>query len=175
MKRRIGEILIENGSITQEQLQDALERQKQEPGKLLGKILIELGHVTEEDIVIALANQFNVPYLPVQNFVLNEAADQLLPKELIRKYLCIPLEKIGNLLTVVMADPTNEQAICEIETATKCKVQVFVATPSEILQVIQEHYHIPLSSTVELREHVSDTSFRSAPAQSTQDKTTQKR
>src|SRR3990167_9051757 len=161
MKRRIGEILIENGSITQEQLEDALKQQKKEPGKLVGKILIQLGYVTEEDIVIALANQFNVPYLPIQNVVLNDVADQLLPKELIQKYLCIPLDKIGNLLTVVMADPTNEQAIREIEAASTCKVQVFVATASEILQVIQEHYRIPLSSALEFGEHVSDVSFRS--------------
>ena len=65
LKKRIGEILIENGTITQEQLQKGLEFQKTIPGKLLGKILIEMGFVTEEDIVVALAAQLNIPYLPI--------------------------------------------------------------------------------------------------------------
>ena len=150
MKKRIGEILIEYGSITQEQLKRALELQKKSPGKLLGKILIEIGFVTEEDIVIALAAQFNVPYLPIGNFVLNETADKLIPKDLIQKHLCIPLERIGNLLTVVMVDPTNEQAIREIEEATKSKVQAFVASTSEISTVLQQHFHIHIHSSAEL-------------------------
>ena len=69
----------------------------------------------------------------------------------------------------------QKKAIREIEAASTCKVQVFVATASEILQVIQEHYRIPLSSALEFGEHVSDVSFRSAPTQSTQEKITHKR
>ena len=69
--KKIGEILIENGALTPIQLGEALERQKGEPVKLLGQILLEMGYVTEEDIVAALAAQFNVPYLPLQNFIFN--------------------------------------------------------------------------------------------------------
>ena len=174
MKKRIGEILIENGTLTQEQLKVALESQKQEPGKLLGKVLIELGYVTEEDIVVALATQFNVPYLPIGNFTLGDAVDGLIPKELIQKYICMPVDRIGNLLTVVMADPTNEQAIKEIESATQCKVQAFVATATEISAVIQQHFHINLSSAANLGESASQVSFRSAVAQKTKEKTTPK-
>lgn len=152
MKKRIGEILIENGSITQEQLKRALELQKELPGKLLGKILVETGSVTEEEIVIALATQFNVPYLPIANFVFNETSEKLIPKNIIQKYLCIPLEKIGNLLTVVMADPTNEQAIREIEEVTKSKVQAFVASASEIMAALQQHFHVDVYASPELGE-----------------------
>lgn len=152
MKKRIGEILIENGSINQDQLKKALELQKELPGKLLGKILVEMGSVTEEEIVIALATQFNVPYLPIANFVFNEASEKLIPKDIIQKYLCIPLEKIGNLLTVVMADPTNEQAIREIEEGTKSKVQAFVASTSEINAALQQHFHIDVYASPKLGE-----------------------
>ena len=143
--KRIGEILIENGSITAIQLDDALRYQKKTPGKLIGKILIELGYVTEEEIVIALASQFNVPYLPLANFTFNESNTKLIPRELIEKYLCVPLERIGNLLTIAMSDPTNEDAIRTIESATKAKVQPFVATSSEIAKVLDQHFHIDLS------------------------------
>lgn len=144
--KRIGEILIENGSIDAVQLNDALQYQKKTPGKLIGKILIELGYVTEEEIVIALATQFNVAYLPLANFAFSEAHEKLIPKELIAKYLCVPLEKIGNLMTVAMSDPTNEEAIRSIEAATKTKVQPFVSTSSEIAKVLEQHFHIDASS-----------------------------
>ena len=144
--KRIGEILIENGSITAAQLEAALQFQKKAPGKLIGKILIELGYLTEEEIVIALSTQFNVPYLPLANFAFNESNEKLIPKELIVKYLCVPLERIGNLLTVVMSDPTNEEAIRAIEASTKAKVQTFVATSSEIMKVLEQYFHIDASS-----------------------------
>lgn len=144
--KRIGEILIENGSITTAQLDDALQYQRKIPGKLIGKILIELGYVTEEEIVIALATQFNVAYLPLVNFAFNEGHEKLIPKELIAKYLCVPLEKIGNLMTVAMSDPTNEEAIKSIEAATKTKVQPFVSTSTEIAKVLEQYFHIDVSS-----------------------------
>lgn len=157
LKKRIGEILIEYGAITRDQLEKALTEQKKQSGKLLGKVLIDMGFVTEEDIVVALATQFNVPYLPIGNVVLNENNDKLIPKELIQKYLCIPLERIGNLLTVVMADPTNESAIREIEEVTKSKVQAFVASSSEIAAVLRQHFHLDVLSTPELGESLGKT------------------
>ncbi|MBI4368207.1 MAG: hypothetical protein HY588_02325 [Candidatus Omnitrophica bacterium] len=169
-KKRIGEILIENGSLTPDQLTKALEQQKTKPGKLLGKILIEMGFVSEEDIVVALATQFNVPYLPIGNFTISEAVDRLIPKEIIKKHVCVPLERVGDLLMVVMADPTNEQAIQEIEAATKCKVQTFVATPTEIWAVIQQHFHITKDSSSDDTEVL----FRSQTTQKPQSKTAPK-
>lgn len=172
--KKIGQILIENGSITSDQLKEALAIQKKQPGRLLGKILFEMGFITEDDLVVALATQFNIPYLPIGNFTLNDELNELIPKELIQKYLCVPLERIGNLLTVVIADPTNEEAIREIETATKCKVQTFVATVSEIAAVIQQHFNINVSSAPKTDEGLSQVPFRSAVTQKTQPKTAQK-
>ena len=168
--KRIGEILIENGTLTQAQLDKALEDQEKAPGKLLGKILIDLGFVTEEDIVVALATQFNVPYLPLGNFTFNETLADLFPKELIQKYLCVPLERIGNLLTVVMADPTNEDAIREIEAATNYKVQAFVATATEITTAIQQQFHLSVSSIPEIGEAISRPSLQSAAKRKAEDK-----
>jgi type IV pilus assembly protein PilB len=169
--KRLGEILIEHGSINQKQLMDALEQQKATKGKLIGEILIELGYVTEEDIVVALATQFNVPYLPIGNFTLNPEVEQMISRELIEKYLCIPLDRIGNLLTVVMADPTNETGIKEIESVTKCKIQAFVASVSEIVGAIEEHFNIKIKSSQKPGEQISKVSFRSAVQNKTQGNT----
>lgn len=172
--KKIGEILIENGSITRDQLEKALTRQKNSAGKLLGTVLIEMGFVTEEDIVIALSTQFNVPYLSIKNVTFNKTTSTLIPQELIQKYTCVPLNKIGNLLTVVMADPTNEQAIREIEASTKCKVQVFTTTTSEILAAIQKYFHISIVAMPEIGEGLSRASSHSRATQVVEEKTAQK-
>ena len=84
------------------------------------------------------------------------------PKELAQKYVCIPLERIGNLLTVVMADPTNERAVKEIEVETKCRIQVFVATTTEIANAIQQYYGISIAAASKPDQNVSQISFKSA-------------
>jgi type IV pilus assembly protein PilB len=160
--KRLGEILIEHGSITQQQLEEALAKQKKMQGRLLGEVLIELKYVSEEDIVVALATQFNVPYLPIGNFSLNEKADEFISKEIIQKYLCVPLDRVGSVMTVVMADPTNEKALQEIEAASKCKVQAFVGSVTEIKTAIREHFGIDISGPAKPGEQVSQVSFRSA-------------
>ncbi|OGW76743.1 MAG: hypothetical protein A3J52_00220 [Omnitrophica bacterium RIFCSPHIGHO2_02_FULL_49_9] len=166
--KKIGEILIEHGCITSEQLEQALKEQKKTPDRLIGQILINLGFVTEEDIVVALATQFNIPYLPVANVSLAEQETKLIPPELVKKYICIPIDRVGHLLTVVMADPTDEEAIKELETVTKCKVHTFVSTVSEIISAIEKHLHIKMNSPTEPSEHISKVSFRSAVQQKTE-------
>lgn len=156
--KKIGEILIEQGALTQKQLEEALARQKKEPGRLLGEILISLGHVSEEDIVVALATQFNIPYLPIANYTLDPTVVKLIPKELVKKHMCIPLERMGNLLTVVMADPTNEQAISEMERVTQCKIEPFVTTTTELTHAIEQAYGLQVAP-VEKPEKIS---FKSA-------------
>ena len=114
--KRIGEILIENGSVTQEQLTKALEQQKKEPGKLLGKILIEMGFVTEEEIVVALATQFNVPYLPIGNFDLTKTANGLLPKELSQLKETVEFV-LGEALATQQKLNNTYEALSELEAA----------------------------------------------------------
>ncbi len=146
--KKIGEILIENGSLTRTQLEEALRLQKKQAGKLLGQLMIEMGFVTEEDIVVALTTQYNLPYLPVGNITLPDASELLIPKELIQKYLCIPLERMGHLLTVVIADPTNEEAIQSIEKVANCKVLPFIATTTEIVNVIRHNFHLEVLNQI---------------------------
>lgn len=153
--RRLGEILIEQGTIAPRQLEEALGKQKREPGKLLGQVLIELGYVTEEDIVVALATQFNIPYLPIANFSVDEKVKKLMPPELVRKHNCLPVDKFGNIFTVVISDPTNEEAIHEIERVTQCKVQLFVSTVSEISNMIQQLFGQSAESTASHSSHLA--------------------
>ena len=139
--KKLGQILIEQGVLTVENLEKALEVQKTESG-LLGEILIRLKMVHEEDIVIALATQFNFPYLAVQNFTINQEAVQSVPAELAIRHTFIPIDKVHNILTVVMADPSNQESIRQIEEKTGCRVQAFVGTVSEIEESVKKNYKL---------------------------------
>lgn len=141
-QKKLGQILIEQGVLTHENLEKALAVQKKESG-LLGEILIRLKMVKEEDIVIALATQFNFPYLAVQNFTINPEAIKTVPAALAVEYTFIPIDKVHSILTVVMADPSNQEAIRQIESLTACRVQAFVGTVSEIEDAVTKNYKLP--------------------------------
>ncbi len=137
--KRIGEILLERGLINRKQLEEALARQKTQGG-LLGQILIEMKVVTEEEIALALTAQYGFPFLPLDNYEIDEEVMKLVPEQVARQYWLIPIDHIGNALTVAMADPSNSHAVEDIETLTSCVVQTFVSTPSDILKAIERYY-----------------------------------
>jgi len=138
-REQIGQLLIQRGKITPEQLDQALQLQK-EQGDLLGEALTKLGFVTEEDIVQALAVQHDLPYLPLANYEIDSELTKLIPESLARKYHILPVDKMGDILTVVMANPLESEAIEEIEALTKCKVEVFIGTSTEIREAIERIY-----------------------------------
>lgn len=137
--KQIGQLLLERGLIAQKQLETALAYQK-EHGGLLGQVLIEQGAVTEQEIALALTAQYGFPYLPLDNYEIDETVIQLIPEQVARQYFLIPIDRIGNALTVAMADPSNTQAIEDIELLTNCAVQTFVSTPSDIQKAIERYY-----------------------------------
>ena len=139
LKEQLGQVLIQGGIITLEQLNKALATQK-ELGGLLGEVLTNLGMASEEDIVQALALQLDFPYLPLANYEIDAEVLKLFPESLVKKYHILPVDKMGDILTIVMADPLNNKAIEEIEALTKCKTEIFVATYTEIKGAIERCY-----------------------------------
>ena len=137
--KRIGEVLLERGLINHKELENALAYQK-EHGGLTGQILIHLGFITEQEVALALTAQYGFPYLPLDNYEIDGGLTELIPERLARQYCLIPIDRIGNALTLAMADPSNVRAIEEIELLTKCVVQTFVSTPTEIGKAIEKHY-----------------------------------
>jgi len=144
--KRIGEVLLERGLIDRKKLEEALAYQK-EKGGLMGQVLIRLGYVTEQDVALALTAQYGFPYLPLDNYEIDNALMELVPERMAREYCLIPIDRIGNALTVAMADPSNVKAIEDVELLTKCVVQTFVSTPSDIEQAIKRHYEQPEKRT----------------------------
>jgi type IV pilus assembly protein PilB len=139
MKKQLGQLLIDKKIITADQLEKALAYQK-EKGGLLGQILIELKFISEQDLVMSLADQYGFPYMPLENYEVNTEAIKLVPEHVAQQYFLVPIDKIGNVLTVVMADPLNDFAIRDIEYLTGCKVTPFVSTASDIKSALGRFY-----------------------------------
>ena len=139
VSKQLGELLLEKGIINQEQLEKALKLQR-ERGGLIGQILVMLGYAKEEEIAQALTVQYGFPYLPLDNYEINAETIKLIPENVATQYNLIAIDKIGDLMTIAMSNPLNVQAIEDIELITKCKVQVFVSTMTDVNNAIKKYY-----------------------------------
>ena len=137
--KRIGEVLLQRGVIARKDLEKALAYQKDHSG-LIGQILIQMGFTTEEEVALALTAQYGFPYLPLDNYEIDSGLTSVIPEEVARQYCLIPIDRIGNALTLAMADPSNVKAIEDVEILTKCVVQAFVSTPSDIAKALDKYY-----------------------------------
>ncbi len=135
----IGEILVRRHLITAKQLQEALEIQKKEE-KYVGEILIQLGYLDERDIVVALVVQCSLPYIAVNKYQIDPNVIKLIPEEMARSLHLIPLDRVGNVLSVVMASPLTQTVKDQLEKITNCRIATFIATKSEIDQAISRWY-----------------------------------
>ncbi|MCX5709222.1 MAG: type II secretion system protein GspE, partial [Candidatus Omnitrophica bacterium] len=113
---------------------------QQEKGGLIGEILVELGFSREEDIAQALTAQYGFPYLPLSNYDINTDVLNIIPGRVARQYMLIPIDKIGNNLTIAMSNPLNVQAVEDVELLSGCSVQTFVSTSSDVKKAIQKYY-----------------------------------
>ncbi len=139
VSKQLGELLLERGVIDQAQLDKAIKFQK-EKGGLIGQILVSLGFAKEEEIAQSLTVQYGFPYLPLECYDINAEAIRLIPQNVAIQYTLVAIDKIGDLLTIAMSNPLNYQAVEDIEILTKCKVQVFVSTMTDINNAIAKHY-----------------------------------
>ncbi len=136
---RIGELLVQKGIITPEQLEEALKLQKQS-GERLGRILIEKGWLTEDQLADVLSEKFNIPRVRVDSYTLDPSIVNTIPVELARRYKVIPLFRVEDTLTVAMADPLDIFAIDALRQATGLRIQEVIATESDIEKAIDRYY-----------------------------------
>lgn len=137
--KKLGELLTERGVINADQLEQGL-RVQQEKGGLLGQILVSLGYANEEAIAQALTAQYGFPYLPLKHYSIDGELLRMVPENVARQYCLVPVDRIGDIFTIAMADPLNAKAVEDIEMLTRCSVQVFVSTWSDVTDAIQRCY-----------------------------------
>ena len=138
-KPLIGEILLKRHLITSQQLHEALEVQKKETG-FLGEILVKLGYLEERDIVVALVVQCSLPYIAINKYEIDLSVLKLIPEKVAREFQVIPLDRVGDVLSVVMVNPLSSQMKTDLEKMTGCKIATFIATKSEINEAIARWY-----------------------------------
>jgi len=138
-KIRLGEILVQQKLLTEEQLQFSLGEQKR-TGRKLGKVFVENGFVKEEQISGALAKQLNIPYINLKFYNINSDIVRLLPETQARRFRSFPLEDRGATMLIGMADPTDLFAYDEISRLMKKGIELAVVNESELLQNIDRIY-----------------------------------
>jgi type IV pilus assembly protein PilB len=139
MPVRIGELLLKEKRITTVQLQEALNYQKSNGGKL-GLNLIKLGFLKDEEITSLLSRQYGVPSINLSQFDVDPAIIKLIPTDTAQKYEIIPLSRSGATLTIAMTDPTNVFAMDDIKFMTGYNVEPVVASETAVAEAIQRYY-----------------------------------
>jgi len=139
-KEKLGQILIKNRIISEEQLEEALARQK-ETGESLGRVLIDMKMVSEGALTSILARQIGLKYVDLANLDVDISATSLIDAEIARRYNLIPVGFNGDRLMVAMADPTNVFALDDIRIMTGMQIEPMVATKEDIVAAINRYCH----------------------------------
>lgn len=128
-------MLIEDGILSSENLEEALHHQKKEGG-LIGQILIRLGYLSEEDLIAAIGKQLHIPYIPLSNYSMNMEAAQSLSMDFCKKNFVLVFDRDEKHIWVALSDPLNDGLMEELEKKYKLKLQIFISTPTEVLNMI---------------------------------------
>src|SRR5258707_3253742 len=137
---RLGEILIERRQITQEDLDRALELQRERGGEKLGKILVDLGFIAMRDVLAALAEQLQVPLLVVEGPPAVSPETETLSPRFLRQFRCVPVALHDHTVTLAMADPLDFETRSTVASCTGLTVLAGIASEQEILDSIDRFY-----------------------------------
>jgi type IV pilus assembly protein PilB len=132
-------MLVREGLITREQLDHALQEQR-ETGTRLGYNLVALGYVKETDLTRMLARQYRMPAVDLSSFEVDPRIARLIPTELATKHLVLPLKRDGRTLTVAMADPTATSILDDLKFITRCDIFPVIAGEYTLRNAIERHY-----------------------------------
>lgn len=141
-RKRLGDMLVEAGVITNDQLMEALGKQK-ESGKRLGEILVDLRFTDEMEIAEAMAQQMKIPVAKIREAKLAPEVIALLPENAVRKYHVVPFqldENNPNILWVAMSDPLDIIAADDLSIITNMQIEVMAAASSDVTYAIEKYY-----------------------------------
>jgi type IV pilus assembly protein PilB len=136
--RDFGDVLVDEGLITREQLAAASAEQERQ-GRSLGRVLIEMGMIKEPDLVAALARQLGLGFVDLADHSIDPAAVSLLPEPVARRYRALPIGFEDSQLVVAMSDPANVFALDDIRTITGMEVRPVVATVADVDSAIRRY------------------------------------
>jgi type IV pilus assembly protein PilB len=159
---KLGELLLKRKLITKEQLQSAIEYQRTLGGKL-GQIVVKLGYISDDALTRELARSYNMGVTDLANQVLPMDLLKAVPKEIIQKHEIVPVHATQAVITIAMADPTDYEALDELQFVTGKKIEVTIATRDSIKRAIAEFLgHIEVESHGSLQKVKSAGKLRPA-------------
>ncbi len=153
---RLGEILIERRQITQEDLDRALELQR-ERGDKIGKILVDLGFVAQRDVLSALAEQLQVPVLSIEGPPASSPELETLSPRFLRQFRCLPVAQHDHTVTLAMADPLDFETRATVTSCTGLAVLAGIAPEQEIIDAIDRYYGQSARNETEVATQTTDT------------------
>jgi type IV pilus assembly protein PilB len=138
-RKRIGEILIENGLIDEDGLRSALVEQRRRGGPI-GRSLVELKLIAEDSLVAALSRQLAVPVVDLDGLEIPQAVIELIPGELAEAWGMVPFAQPMKFLDLAMTDPTNQRVLDELRVRTNLNIRAYLAGPKNIERAIGRFY-----------------------------------
>ncbi len=166
MSAKLGETLLRENLITPQQLKEALDYQRTNGGRL-GSTLVKLGMLSDEEVTAVLSRQYGVPSVNLELFEVDETAIKLISQETAKKYMVLPLSRVGPTLTLAMVDPTNVLAIDDIKFMTGLQVEPVIVSEAALADAIERYYGT--SRELELAKFIDEmsTSLGSSPSEAT--------
>lgn len=156
-QKNVGDIFVSSGLITEEQLNEALEKQRQlGMGQKIGDVLVNMGLITEQDKARCLGKQWGVPYVELTEYPIQEDAVRCISQDLARRYKVIPISKSNGKLTLAMKNPLDVFAIDEVRLITGSDVEPVISTEEDITWAISEHYAGVSTSPEAVSEIIDD-------------------
>ncbi len=137
--RKLGELLIREEVISRQQLEEAL-REQQSSKQFLGEILIQLGYISEEELIGFLVRQCRIPHLKLSNLTVASDVSRLLPEEICRDHKLLPIDKLGTLLTVAMVNPLDVEALEKVKQQVKLRIKPILCSFAEFKQLYVRIY-----------------------------------
>ncbi|MBI3321837.1 MAG: type II/IV secretion system protein, partial [Candidatus Omnitrophica bacterium] len=157
----LGEILVQRGLITQEQLEEALALQRNDP-RYLGQLLVQRGWLNEETLLPVVAEQVGIPYLSLRGIDVPPDVLSKVPPKFASHYRLMPIAVRDGVLHIAIADPFDVQTLDELTLLLRCEIQPMLANSREIQEAIQRHYGVGASAV----ERLLDTGVHDTPAAS---------
>jgi type IV pilus assembly protein PilB len=137
-RKRLGDLLVETEIITEAQLQSALAEKSE--GQKLGDVLLQRGFITEQQLIEVLEFQLGIPHISLFRYPFDTKLFTLVPKEIAKRRLVIPLKKDGDKLFVAMADPMDFFTVDDLRLSTGFHIETAIATKDDILRAINKYY-----------------------------------
>ncbi len=147
-RKRLGDILIEAGILSEEALEQAMVRQK-ETGHRLGQTMVELGLVSPEQIAAALSAQLGIPYVRLADYTITPDLIQKIPVQVAKRHKLIPIEEVGAKLIVAVADPLDITALDDLQLMLGLEIEPVIAAESDVMRAIEQQYGEAASQSVE--------------------------